>query len=143
MALKFFQIGKANEEISRLEGIVADRDAALAEAQTRIATLETAPKGDAQVVADLATARQTIGTLETQVKKLTTDVEAAKSEAVTAKAEAEKVASQKAAAITAAQGQPPIDNKPSGNPTATKPDVSELKGLDKAIAAHKASYSVK
>jgi len=142
MPYKFFEISKANEEITRLESAIADRDAALKAAQERITSLEsqesnqekTGPTDkEKQLEADLATARQTIKTLEGQVKTL-------EAEAKTTDARVEKLASQKALEITAAQGQPPVSVVPSETPAKTE-TKSNLKGLEKVQAAFAAEIN--
>ncbi len=142
---RFYAIAEANKEITRLEALVAERDTTLTAAQERISALEKVnsdPSAELiQSRADLGTARQTIGTLESRVKTLEADAVTIKADADKAKAGAAKQASIKAAEITAGQGQPPIAANPTSTPANTKAsDVSKLKGLEKAIAAHKAAY---
>lgn len=79
-----------------------------------------------QAQADLQTAKQTISRLEARVLQLDSDLKAAneatavaKKQAEATKASVEKVASQKAAAITASQGQPPLTITVAENPAKT------------------------
>lgn len=97
-----------------------------------------------QARADLATAKTTIGTIENRVKVLEGENATLKTAAETAKAEAEKAikdakaeldkqASVKAAAITASQGQPPLDVKPTDKPATAGSNPQNW--TEKALAA--------
>ena len=159
-------LATAKQTIGTLESRVKTLETENATLKTEA---ETAKAEADRTQTDLVTAKATIGTLEarTQVLEgenatLKTEAETAKAAAIEAKAEsdkaiadakadaeqakvdakadAEKQASIKAAAITAGQGQPPLDVKPSDTPAAAKNDASHLTGLERAIAAHKAGY---
>lgn len=126
---RFYAIKAANEEITRLEELVAERDTTLSAAQERIKALESAPATD-QLQADLATARQTIKTLEGQVQAKDTEIGVlnAKVQAAEAKAtNAEKTVSAKALEIVAAQGVPPVTTPATAAPAADKPKAQEPK----------------
>lgn len=149
MAYRFFEISKANEEINRLDSIVADRDKALTEAQSKISELEKKAEsnagGSSDVEAENAKLKTRISELEKDLAASKAETAAAKADlataredAVKAKTEADKQASIKAAEITAGQGQPPVELKPSETPAkSAKVDISNLTGLDRAIAAHR------
>jgi len=148
MAYKFFNIGKANEEIDKLEAAVAkltaerdaikDNDSTIAAEAEKLKTrLASADAKVVQLDADLATARQSISSL-------TTERDAARSELATANAalanpeqRIKEAASVQAAQITASLGQPPIAAQPAAPPNPS----AGLTGLERAIAAHKASQT--
>jgi chromosome segregation ATPase len=127
MAFTILNIGKANDEIARLQAEVKANGETIAKAEKLVseaaATIE-------QQSADLATAKASIATLTEANKtlsddntKLTADLAAAnqKAEALTkerdaAKAAVEPKAAQRAHEITAGQGQPPVAIKPSETP---------------------------
>lgn len=145
--MKFLGLFKANAEIDRLTS-------ELAKANEQICKLEQASKTpvidtaaldeltkantelDAQVAtlrSDLATAKQTISTLSLERDAA---LGAAKDFDSKVQAKAEQLASVKAAEITAKLGQPPVPD----NPGSQKPEgSSNLTGLARAIAAHKAA----
>ncbi|HWN95015.1 MAG TPA: hypothetical protein VNT99_08280 [Methylomirabilota bacterium] len=139
---KFFNIGKANEEISRLETenarITAD---ALTSTQNSAAVEERAT----QLSHDLATATQSIGSLSAQVTTLnqsvtdiTADRDALAAKLANPSAQIVALAAVKAGEVAAAQGIPPIAIAVVPDPTAVaKASVTNLSGLEKAIAAHK------
>jgi len=101
-----------------------------------------------QARADLATSKRNLATMEARVKDLETDLttkdakiialetdlKAAKTEATTAKEQANKQASIQAAQITAAQGQPPLEVKPTETPAKTDNKPS-AKGFKAVVAA--------
>jgi hypothetical protein len=118
MAYKFYNIGKANEEITRLEGLAATHAATIATQAAAIAAkpaagpeagqlaevlasnVETA-NSLAQANTDLATARAAITALNLEVASL-------KGQVTEAVASVATEAARKAAAITAAAGAPAI-----------------------------------
>lgn len=102
MAFKFFNIGKANAEIDRLTALLVASDVRIAELAANEPEALTALNGELT---------ETKNKLETSVSALsaaTSELEKVKAELVTAKAAAanvEKLTSEKALAITQAQGQ--------------------------------------
>lgn len=152
MAFKFFNIGKANEEIARLEAENAQLKKDLSDAQTNATEIEKQP---AQLAADLETAHQAVAAaikerdearqaLDAANKAHSEKVAALNSEHA-AELEKAKKPSAQALAIVSAQGVPnPLPQTSSAAPNAVaKPDVSKLTGIDKAIAIHKAEYAAK
>jgi septal ring factor EnvC (AmiA/AmiB activator) len=108
-AFKFFNIGKANTEIERLAAeltkVSADRDEARAAVE---GNNSEAVKAGEELQVKVSAHEKTIESLNAQVKDLTGKLATAETEAKTAKESSGKAASQQAAAITGAQGQPPI-----------------------------------
>jgi hypothetical protein len=106
-----------------------EADKALAAVQSEVSNLKTQLS---QKDSDLATALKTVDELKSAFEKLKADHAAelkAKDEQV------ETLASAKAAAITAAQGQPPLENKPKENATKTEADKPKLFGFARVQAA--------
>lgn len=142
MAYKFYNIGKANAEIERLENelksekekvsaLESNEPEALAAAQGELANLKTKL---AQTESDLATAKQSIQTVSTERDKLAAKATKLEADLAASTANVDAEASRKALEITATQGQPPVETKPTAEPA--KPETkTELKGLDKVRAA--------
>lgn len=136
---KFWNIGEANTEIDRLTAEVSALNQKLA----------VLPEST-QVASDLATAKQTIATLSTELDSVKADVKAAaEAQSKLEKGHAEELkkieasvesrAASKAAAIVAGQGlsQPLNQSPPTG--LVDKKDFTHLKGLERAQAAHNAA----
>lgn len=109
---KFFNIGKANEEITRLEAELAT---AKAEAKTATDNADEVVKNAEAVATELAQVKSDLATAKTTISSLTARAETAETEAKEAKAKianpSEQIknrASQEALNITASQGQPPV-----------------------------------
>lgn len=145
-AFKFFNIGKANEEITRLESRVAELTteneslkqngpAVEAAAETLQSDLDSTKSKLAQVESDLSTAKQTISTLTAAKEKAEADLSAASAKLANPGVQIDEAASAKAAAITASIGVPPVAAT-APNP---QPASKALTGLERAIAAHKES----
>lgn len=99
-----------------------------------------------QLKADLSTAKQSISTQAKSIEAKDAEITKLQADHKTAidalEASVEQRASAKALTITQGQGQPPVTALPKANPGApAKSDFSNLKGIDKAIAAHKAGYN--
>jgi len=137
MALKIWNIVKANTRIEELETQLAAKETELSALAGNPSELEAAAQTQlaelSQARADLTTAKQTIGTLETaakahaaQVAKLTSDLAAAEAKLATVPAQVETAAAAKSVQIAASQGIPPLEIKPVASPgAATK---SQAKG---------------
>lgn len=117
MALKFFQIGKANEEIDRLTAelakVTTERDAlagndssVAADAEKIKGELAAANAKGVQLESDLATARQTIASLTEGKTKAEADLKAARETIADPNGEIQKLAATKAQEIAAGQGIP-------------------------------------
>ena len=141
MAFKFFRMKEADARIVELEASVAsltkERDAAVAavgENHTEITVqAEDLKKNLAASVADLATAKQTIGSLETQIESLKSmNADLTKSIEAKGKEVDIKVAAQ-VATVQAALGSPAAPSAPA---TASAP--SQLTGMARVRAAAKA-----
>lgn len=113
---KFFNIGKANEEITRLEGEVtkaqADAKAATENAAEVEKAAETATADLSQARADLATAKTSITSLTSRAEKAEADLKTANEKIANPSEEIKNRASKEALKITGAQGQPPLESKP-------------------------------
>lgn len=122
MAWRFLNISKANAEIDRLSlelsAITKERD-----------DLKAAMESNAsETIKALEDATAKISALEEGAKALTAERDAALAALDVAKKEIEAAPvkiSQKAAEITAAQGQPPIATTPAGSPAGGSDDVIE------------------
>jgi SMC interacting uncharacterized protein involved in chromosome segregation len=151
-AFKFFNIGKANQEIERLNAeltkVSAERDEARAAVEGNNSEAVSAGE-ELQVKLDMANKSiETITAENAQLKdasaKHATELAGVKAELETAKAtiagEPERItkaAATKAAEITSAQGQEPIKTSPVTSPAGGK-ENSGLKGIAKVQAAFKA-----
>lgn len=146
MALKFFQIGKANEEIDRLNAelakVTAERDALTgndstiaAEAEKVKGELAAASAKIVQLESDLATARQSISSLKETNLKVESDLHAAQAKLANPEARIKEAAAVQAAEITAKLGQPPVVAAPPANPA--QPEKKALKGRERHLAAIK------
>lgn len=109
---KFFNIGKANEEVTRLESELSTAQAALTTANENASAIEknaeTVSTELAQVKADLVTAKASISTLTARAEKADADLKVANEKIANPSEEVKILASKEALKITAAQGQPPI-----------------------------------
>lgn len=150
MAFKFFNIGKANEEIDKLESSVAqlteERDAIKANsgeieaaAETFKGELTAARQKAVQLESDLATARQSIATLTTERDTASAAQNTAEAKLANPSEQVKALASAQALEITAKLGQPPVTAAP---PAPANP-AAGLTGLDRAIAAHKSTQPTK
>jgi chromosome segregation ATPase len=141
MAMKFFRIGAANAKITELEASIAaltkERDeviSAIPENNKEIvAQAEDLKNNLAASIADLTTAKQTIGSLETQIKSLESmNAELTKSIEAKDKEVDAKVAT-KVAAIESTLGAPSAPIAP-----ASAKSSKELTGMDRVRAAARA-----
>ena len=144
-AYKFFNIGKANEEIDRLESLVASlttqvetlkgNDSEIAAAAEKVkGELATASAKIVQLESDLGTARQTISTVTAARDKAETDLKEANAKLANPEQRIKEAASVHAAEITARLGQPPVVAAPT-----TAPGGNEAKTwAEKAVAAAEA-----
>lgn len=151
MAFKFFSIGKANEEIDKLESSLAEltreRDA-LKENSAAIETdaenvkseLASAGAKAVQLESDLATARQSITSLTVERDAAVSAQKAAEAKLANPSAQIKEAAALQALEITAKLGQPPVTSAP---PPAPANPGAGLKGLDLAIAVHRAATEKK
>ncbi len=146
MALKFFQIGKANEEIDRLELANAEltrqieafkgNDSEVVAAAEKIKG-ELAASGAkvVQLESDLATARLSITSLTGERDAARTELATANGKLANPDQRIKDAAAVQAAQITASLGQPPVTAQPAVNPAA--PANPEVKGRDRFLAAIK------
>lgn len=162
MAWKIFSIGKANAEIDRLEAELAALKSAAPAADTRVSELTASNEATAaqltQATADLGTARQTIGTVETLNKDLSTKlsvseaalgaVRAKLGESVTAlkldvKAGAapDEIISAMQAHVSTTLAKLSVDASAIPAALPGKGKLEALSGIDRAIAAHAAAVS--
>jgi chromosome segregation ATPase len=146
---KFFNIGKANAEIVRLEAEVTKSQAETKAAKDNAVEVEAAAEATS---AELITAKAELKTAKDQVAAKDLELAAKDSEIAIVKAELKtakeqlanpseqirKIASHKAAEITAAQGQPPVKVATAENPAAAGKEPNNLVGLAKVQAAFKA-----
>jgi chromosome segregation ATPase len=143
MAWKFYNVGKANAEIERLEAEVATLKAQLADAVVTPEEItkhaEAMAAANADLTAKLADVSAKLGGATLARVALETAV-STHAETLAAKdAEVERLAAAKALEITQKQGQPPI---PADAQEAQKAQAKqELKGLARTTAALKAEYS--
>ncbi len=105
---KFFNIGKANEEITRLETELATAQAALATSTENASAVEANAETLKAKVAELETASTSVAALTSENQKLSTDLAAANAKLANPGEQITIKASQEALKITQAQGQPPI-----------------------------------
>lgn len=109
---KFWDIGEANGEITRLETELARVSGELATATTNAKQVQAAAEGlqvaIKQLNSDLATAKQTVGTLQAFVAEKDAALKSLNDKLADPKGEIEARASAKALEIAAAQGAAPI-----------------------------------
>lgn len=138
--MNFFNIGKANAEIVKLQGEVQAAKDELLVATNNLTDTETRAEqllandkqSSAQIVkltADLLSAQQVISSQKAAFIELEKTIDAK--------------ASRKALEITAAQGQPQLQVKPESNPASTPSKASGLKGLAKVEAAFAAELAAR
>lgn len=118
---------KANAEIGRLEKELADLQSKLTQTEADKEAISKAAADDIAKSVEMAKAA------EADMAKASELVKAAEA----MKADVEKIASQKALEIVAAQGVPAAEQ----DKAPAKP-VRELRGIDRAIAAHKAGKPI-
>jgi|SRR5580765_1185385 len=136
---RFWNVGKANAEITRLEAEVAkltkERDEAAAAVE---ANNSEAVAGATQLESDLATAKQSISTLTAErdaaVKQLSANADAIKAlnEKLAGKDEEVKIQVARQVQQTQSQlGAPPVPTPPAATKTAT----TQVSGMQKVLAA--------
>ena len=145
MAWKFYNVGKANTEIERLEAEVATLKAQLADAVVTPEEITKHAEAMAAANTDLTAKLADVSAKLEDVTLAKNALEAAAFDhgaALAAKdAEVERLAAAKALEITQKQGQPPI---PAEAQEAQKAQAKqELKGLSRVTAALKAEYQTK
>ena len=139
MAFKFFNIGKANEEIDNLTSSIAAltlENQSLKDNSPLIEAEAEKIKGEcsalsgklSQVEADLETSKQTISTLSGELKVATDKL-------ANPSAQIQKAASVQAAAIVASAGHAAIEVAPNQNPQGSP--APEAKGRDRFVSAFK------
>jgi peptidoglycan hydrolase CwlO-like protein len=124
MAYKFLFIGKANAEIERLTAenskLTAERDEAKSALEANHGELaKQCEELQGQVTTQTLAATEAsakVTALEGELAGVKTELAAARDKLANPSAEIVKIASAKAAAITGAQGQPPLAVVPSGTP---------------------------
>ena len=150
MAFKTWKIGKANAEIARLETVVSDltkeRDelkAALEDNNAEVAkdVQEQLSQANTQITdlnGQLSAKDGQIAKLQTDLSAASTELEKLKADAANGAVKINQLASQKAAEITSAQGQPPIATAPATSPAADSTDrkatVKKLNAQDRLKA---------
>jgi chromosome segregation ATPase len=133
MALKFFRVSAANAEIERLAGEVSsltkERDDLKAALEANAADTTKAAE---DIQAQLVTANKTVESLTAEVstskaalEKATADLAEATKKLENPAEQVAKLAAQKAAEITAAQGQPAIQTAAAGTPDGSASGVIE------------------
>lgn len=145
---KFFNIGKANAEIVRLEGEVtkaqAEAKAATDNAAEIEAAAETAQNDLKAARAELEPSRAAVNTISARAEKAEADLKTANEKLANPDARIEQAASRRAQEITAGQGQPPIPATPSVDPAkAEAAPASNLTGMDRVVAALKSENAAK
>lgn len=148
----FFRIKEANAEIKRLNAELTRVNTELSELKSSIETndSETATQAEAfqktaeKNALELASEKAAHQATKADLVTAQNDLKVAKEQLGKAGEQTIKLAAAKAAEITAAQGQPAIPTAPAATPAdAGKKDFSHLKGLELAIAAHKADSAAK
>lgn len=134
MAWKFFHIGKANEEITRLETEVASRDRKISDLEGQLKAVAEGEGAVAAAATDLQTkldaAQAQIKALEAERDQLKKDLAASQQNLEAEKASVEKKAAAKALEITGRQGQVPIKVDGQGAATDTGDLESKIKATD-------------
>lgn len=143
MAWKFYNVGKANAEIERLEGEICTLKEQLADASMAPEEITKHAEAMAAANADLTAKLADVSAKLADITLAKNALEAAAFDhgaALAAKdVEVERLAAAKALEITQKQGQPPI---PAEAQEAQKAQAKqELKGLARTAAALKAEYS--
>lgn len=152
MAFKIFNIGKANEEITRLESEVARLNSELSSVKDNATALEnSAQEASTNLTAaqtEITNLKSTLAQKDSELATVTTSLETMTGERDTLKATIEKpdgeIAKQsalKAQEIVAAQGAQvvPLKDAETPNQDPSRSEVKKLSGIEKAIAAHKLS----
>ncbi len=146
---KFFNIGKANAEILRLEAELSKAQEAekiaIQNASEVSTVAESLKEQFGQVQADLVTAKATIASVTARAEKTEAELKVAQESLANPAAQIVKIASTQAAQITAAQGQPPLAVTPQtsasgGNDlTAELATISDPAKRQEFIRKHKAA----
>ena len=145
-AFRFFNIGKANEEITRLESRIQELEAentqlkdngpaVEAEAEKVRGELADAQSKLAKADADLKAAQGDVTKLTAERDQAKKDLEAANAKLANPGEQVKKAASEQAAAIVQQIGVPPVPTTPNANPAATKP--AEATGRARFLGAIK------
>jgi ABC-type transporter Mla subunit MlaD len=114
MNLKFLGIGKANAEIERLEKALLDEQAKTSQLTKELADSKAALESNSsdlvanseKISAELKQAQSDLAAAKLSISTLTTELATTKATIADPKGKIETSASQKAAEITASQGQP-------------------------------------
>lgn len=134
---KFFNIGKANEEITRLEAENATLKEDAKNASENAAAIATNAEGVTteltQLKADHATAKTSISSLTARAEKAETELKAANEKLANPSVQIKEVASRKALEITQAQGQPPVTPSTSST-TQTGDPVAQFNAIKDPVA---------
>lgn len=142
-AFKFFNIGKANDEIARLEAQVADLNKQITDLKANGPEVEAAAetlRGELEAERQKAAkAEIDLATVNSEKDKAVADLAAANAKLAAFPVEVKTAAAAQAAQITASIGVPPVAATPATPPEPAK----NLTGLDRAIAAHKAKQTSK
>lgn len=148
-AFKFFNIGKANAEIERLEAELTKSQSETKAAQENAGEVEASAeasvkelekaKTDLKVAQDQVAAKDLqIAAKDSEIATVKAELKAANEKIANPSAQIIQLASHKAAEITAAQGQPPVKVQTNENPAAAGNEPNNLIGLAKVQAAFKA-----
>ena len=151
---KFFNIGKANEEITRLEAENAQCKADLKTANDNSEQIATAAQSNAELLAkcqtDLAAATTSIATITARAEKAESDLKVANEKLANPSEQIKQAAARKAQEITASQGQPPVKAETGAGPAAgdivaqhaaIKDPVAKLQFYRKNKAAYDAAWA--
>jgi len=151
MNLNVIELNRVNgEQLTRIAAlekelgeVKADRDANISALNAATAKVAELTGQLSQTQADLATARQTIGTLETANKTTTdklavvqADLEKATKTLSDPKGEVQRMASARVTEIQAACGIPPVSVEPKANPKTNLPANATL--TERCLAARAA-----
>lgn len=113
MALKFFNVLKANAEIARLESELTAAQAKLSElAASEPEALKALQAELTESASKLTASEAELSTVKASLASIQAERDELKSKQATVDEQVEKQASAKAAEITASQGVPPVPSKP-------------------------------
>lgn len=154
---KFFNIGKANAEITRLEqenqklqsDLKAAQENSVAiekraeelqgEATKKDSDLKAANEQVTKLTSELSAKAEEVKSKETELTKVKGELKTAQDTIAEPSGQIQTAAAAKAAQITAAQGQPPVVASTHTNPAEkSKDNASGLTGISKVQAAFKA-----
>lgn len=117
---RFFNIGKANAEIVRLEAELTKAQAEGKAASENLTEITAAAESNAaklvQAEADLTAAKASIASITAEKIRAEAELKEANEKLANPTAQVVQIAARKAQEITAGQGQPPVTATPAGAP---------------------------